>query len=239
MESKQILLLENTVITPDHTLASRTDAACWHCCHGFEGQPYVVPTAKHTNGSWSCVGIFCQVECAKAWLTESREFDKPKNHMLLGMFMRSVFGYDQYTIQCAPSRYVLEKFKGDGTGLSIEEFRSISKRDISYTLIAPEINVNTPHLESTNVIITIGESNKAIAPITSTTHEKESSPTTNPKQGLYHQYYASKQQENKPTTRSQSNKKKEKKRTGTNNGTGLAHLLKKKKRKKKGSDKTV
>lgn len=116
--------------------------------------------------------------------------------------------------------------------MGIEEFRNRSKRDISYTLIAPEINVNTPHLESTDVIVTIGESNKAIAPITSTTHEKETSPANNTKEGLYHQYYADKQRENKPNTRLQSSKKKEKKRAGNNNGTGLAHLLKKKRKKK-------
>lgn len=112
----------------------QTDIACWHDGECFDTQPVpIVNTYDATTNIYQVYGVFCSINCAKAYILEHDTFLSTTqmlmfNHMILNVFQIS----DPVTP--APPRIRLNKYGGD---LSLETFRNQFKKTSSILLMPP------------------------------------------------------------------------------------------------------
>lgn len=95
-------------------------AACWWCCHTFEGQPLHWPY-KFKSNVFSTTGYFCSWGCMKAYAFDRHRTDTYEFIVLMKKRMETKIGS---AIVRAPNKECLKMFGGP---LSIDEFRGIDK----------------------------------------------------------------------------------------------------------------
>lgn len=101
-------------------LPEQTDAACFWCCHPFEGRPVVLPVRD--EGEYLQVfGNFCSPECAMSYLFDMRQ-DSHTRWEQLALLNRVYGDYVGGIVRPAPARSVLKMFGGP---MSIEEYRRV------------------------------------------------------------------------------------------------------------------
>jgi hypothetical protein len=101
-----------------------TNAACYWCCHRFDGVPIGLPVRFcNENDGFCATGCFCGTACAAAFNQNSNESNNVKcgRHNMLCMLSMALGHGEEVTV--APPRTVLSMFGGYA---SIEEFRRMS-----------------------------------------------------------------------------------------------------------------
>jgi hypothetical protein len=108
------------------TLPTRTDVACFWCCHTFTTPPVAIPS-HILDEIWYMYGNFCSPECAVAYLFK----EKVDTHTQWERYalLNSLYGDDAELpvgaprgIRPAPPREVLRMFGGS---MDISEYRSV------------------------------------------------------------------------------------------------------------------
>ncbi len=108
------------------TLPTRTDVACFWCCHNFNTPPVAIPS-HILDEVWYMYGNFCSPECAVAYLFRAKKID---SHMQWERYalLNSLYGADAELplgspqgIRPAPPREVLRMFGGS---MDISEYRA-------------------------------------------------------------------------------------------------------------------
>ena len=141
----------NNLLPPHPTWPRRTNIVCWHCCHTFDTVPISIPktiTTHHTNKRlFHVFGVFCSINCAKKFISETTAFDQQTILMQLHELCIHVFCIpvgSVFACNDAPPRYFLKLFGGH---LDIEAFRktSVVARSV---LITPPMVSHTMILEA-------------------------------------------------------------------------------------------
>lgn len=105
-----------------------TQAACWWCCHKFEGRPAFLPTTySEEHDSFKVYGNFCSWNCAKSYNYSSKGSKWTFRSMLLKYMVTKIQG-ECICIRPAPPRDQLEFFGGN---MSIDEFRESNNKNFS------------------------------------------------------------------------------------------------------------
>ncbi len=108
-------------------LPTRTDVACFWCCHNFTTPPCAIPS-HILDEVWYMYGNFCSPECAVAYLFREKKID---SHMQWERYalLNSLYGADAELpkgspqgIRPAPPREVLRMFGGS---MDISEYRAV------------------------------------------------------------------------------------------------------------------
>ncbi len=108
-------------------LPTRTDVACFWCCHNFTTPPCAIPS-HILDEVWYMYGNFCSPECAVAYLFREKKID---SHMQWERYalLNSLYGADAdlpkgspHGIRPAPPREVLRMFGGS---MDISEYRAV------------------------------------------------------------------------------------------------------------------
>lgn len=108
-------------------LPTRTDVACFWCCHNFNTAPVAIPS-HILDEVWYMYGNFCSPECAVAYLFREKKID---SHMQWERYalLNSLYGADAEMpvgsprgIRSAPPREVLRMFGGS---MDISEYREV------------------------------------------------------------------------------------------------------------------
>lgn len=108
---------------------AKTDILCWHCCHGFDGQPLPLPVAYDDRADrFTVTGIFCSFPCMKAYNLEGRGggYLRGINAVLITQFHKRCTGV-LAPIRMAPPRMLLKAFGG---AMTIEEFRAAGESHV-------------------------------------------------------------------------------------------------------------
>jgi hypothetical protein len=107
-------------------LPTRTDVACFWCCHNFTTPPVAIPS-HILDEVWYMYGNFCSPECAAAYLFREKKID---SHIQWERYalLNSLYGADAELpvgsprgIRPAPPREVLRMFGGS---MDISEYRA-------------------------------------------------------------------------------------------------------------------
>ena len=117
---KSTLLVQFKDSSDIKQIPSKSDSACFWCCHSFVHRPVVLPirdTGEHLEVS----GNYCSPECAVAYLFDMRQ-DSHTRWEQLALLYRVYGEACQGTIHPAPPRTSLHLFGGS---LSIEEYRTL------------------------------------------------------------------------------------------------------------------
>jgi hypothetical protein len=108
------------------SLPTKTDIACFWCCHSFQTAPFAIPS-HILDEVWFMYGNFCSAECAAAYLLK----EKIDSHVHWERYalLNSLYSDDArvpigapHGIRPAPPREVLRMFGGS---MDISEYRSI------------------------------------------------------------------------------------------------------------------
>lgn len=103
------------------TWPKKTDKDCLHCCHPFDTVPIPIPRRYDDRlNKYFVFGIFCSVNCAKAYILEHEPCISTTRMSYFMMMCRQVFGI-RSPVKPAPPRIRLARFCGS---LSIEDFRN-------------------------------------------------------------------------------------------------------------------
>jgi hypothetical protein len=117
---KSTLLVQFKESSEVKQVPTRSDAACFWCCHSFTHRPVVLPI-RDTGEYLTVMGNFCCPECAVSYLFDIRQDSHTRWEQL--SLMHRVYGeVCQGKIQPAPPRSVLSLFGGS---LSIDEYRKL------------------------------------------------------------------------------------------------------------------
>lgn len=119
----------------------------WDTCE-FDNPPVFIPK-YHTKESYNAYGCFCSPECATAYLMQehvdsSTKFER--YHLLNYMYGKM----HNYTSQIKPApnpHYMLDKFYGN---LSIQEYRSLLKKDRLFLILDKPLTRILPELHEDN-----------------------------------------------------------------------------------------
>lgn len=107
-------------------LPTKTDIACFWCCHSFQTPPAAIPS-HILDEVWYMYGNFCSPECAVAFLLK----EKVDSHVQWERYalLNSLYGDDAdlpvgapHGIRPAPPREVLRMFGGS---MDISEYRAV------------------------------------------------------------------------------------------------------------------
>lgn len=102
---------------------TKSEIACWWCCHTFESTPRFFPTKYDPlRDRYKVSGNFCSWQCVKAFMLNN---NKSNMSSILTSMIKKIHGRS-YIIKPAPPRQSLKIFGGE---LSIEEFRN-NKEDL-------------------------------------------------------------------------------------------------------------
>lgn len=105
-----------------------SDAACWWCCHKFEGRPAFLPTTYcEEHDSFKVYGNFCSWNCAKSYNYSTKGSKWAFRSMLLKFMVTKIQG-ECICIRPAPPRDQLEFFGGN---MTIEQFRESNNKNFS------------------------------------------------------------------------------------------------------------
>lgn len=115
---------------------SRTDAACYWCCHTFSWPPIGAPEEMDREGRFRLFGNFCSFNCAKAYLWNSNNPHKNRRLDLLMQLMLRLYGGPKrkgsYTgVVMAPPRATLKMFGG---WMGIDEYRASTAKYDTFQL---------------------------------------------------------------------------------------------------------
>ncbi len=108
------------------TLPTKTDIACFWCCHSFQTPPCAIPS-HILDEVWYMYGNFCSPECASAYLMK----EKIDSHVQWERYalLNTLYASDvdlpvgaPHGIRPAPSREVLRMFGGS---MDISEYRAV------------------------------------------------------------------------------------------------------------------
>ena len=120
-------------------LPTKTDIACFWCCHAFDSPPCAIPTTI-VDDIWHMYGNFCSPECSVAFLFK----EKVDAHVQWERYalLNTLYGQDAdisagspQGIRPAPPREVLRFFGGC---MEIGEFRAIlHERKLRVDVMAP------------------------------------------------------------------------------------------------------
>lgn len=123
----------------DQKLPTRTDVACFWCCHTFQTPPVAIPS-HILDEKWYMYGNFCSPECATAYLFK----EKIDSHVQWERYalMNSLYADDAEVgfgspcgIRPAPPREVLRMFGGS---MDISEYRSVvHERKLRIDVLTP------------------------------------------------------------------------------------------------------
>ncbi len=114
---------------------------CWHCCHACVTEPVCLPNSYDRRKEvFHVFGVFCSLQCAKAYLMEHSAFSSGERSMLLHYMAMKHFGHHGGPVPPAPPRHRLKIFGGD---LSIEAFRK--EHEFLCTVSAPPF-ISTPEV---------------------------------------------------------------------------------------------
>lgn len=127
---------------------SKTDFACWWCCHKFNNLPFGIPN-KILNNTYHVFGNFCSFNCAAAHIHTLKDWNISERLSLLHNMYYSIYNMDEYeTIKSAPAKETLKLFGGP---LTIDEFRDSTKNiNRDYRLIIPPMTSIMPLVEENN-----------------------------------------------------------------------------------------
>jgi hypothetical protein len=135
--TKAELLVQYKGAQQSRTIPESSTAACFWCCHAFDGQPCVIPV-RDMAGVYEVYGNFCCPECALAYVLEEHDDSHVKWEkvaLLHRLYSGTVAGVDGGRIYPAPARGVLKLFGGD---VSIETYRAtIRERKVRVDLHLP------------------------------------------------------------------------------------------------------
>lgn len=123
---------------------SKTDIACWWCCHKFDNYPISIPLKFYPeNYLFKCKGIFCSFPCAYSYSCQMKFYDTT----LLKMFYKKiVVDYKNTQINKAPQKEILKMFGGP---IDINEFRNNSNNILYNINTYPVIYMNEQlHIQS-------------------------------------------------------------------------------------------
>ena len=124
-----------------------TEIECMHHCATFQTVPIpLVIRFEEETCTYHVNGVFCSVNCAKAYVIEHDSEISTRRMYELNHMVRNVFGI-RGAIKPAPPRMRLRKFGGD---LSIEEFCSNFQTVNTELLMAPFVPCQTVCAESTD-----------------------------------------------------------------------------------------
>jgi len=102
--------------------ANWRELRCWHCVHSCPSEPICLPNSyDRRRDVFHVFGLFCSLQCAKAYLVEHSAFGSGDRALLLHQLAVRCFGHVGGPVQPAPPRHRLSIFGGD---LDIEAFRS-------------------------------------------------------------------------------------------------------------------
>lgn len=110
----------------NQTLPTKTDIACFWCCHGFQTPPCAIPS-HILDEIWYMYGNFCSPECATAYLMK----EKIDSHVQWERYalLNTLYSSDvdipvgaPTGIRPAPPREVLRMFGGS---MDISEYRAV------------------------------------------------------------------------------------------------------------------
>ncbi len=120
--AKAELLVQYKGAQQSQTIPETSTAACFWCCHAFDGQPCVIPV-RDMAGVYEVYGNFCCPECALAHVLDEHDDSHVKweKVALLHRLYGGSVATDGGRIYPAPARAVLKLFGGD---VSIETYRA-------------------------------------------------------------------------------------------------------------------
>jgi len=133
--------------SPSNTI-TRTDIACFWCCHQFECHPWGIPT-KIENAKFHLFGVFCSPNCAASYLFNVFNKDNLWDmYSLLNLLYYKIYGVLRQIIH-APDKMCLKKFGGN---LEIDEFRMRTMiEEKSYSIKFPPCAAVIPVMEEINL----------------------------------------------------------------------------------------
>lgn len=110
---------------PRHVATLDPCAACFWCCHRPHGPPVGLPVRVTRAGRFAVTGTFCSIECAAAFLFNSRELHVSpwSSYAMLNAMARAAGA--PVPVREAPSRLCLRMFGG---WMDIDEFRAGATR---------------------------------------------------------------------------------------------------------------
>ena len=117
---KSTLLVQFKDSSEVKTIPTRSDAACFWCCHGFTHRPVVLPI-RDTGDYLLVTGNFCCPECAAAYLFDMRQ-DAHTRWEQLALLYRVYGEACNGVIHPAPPRAILQMFGGS---LPIQDYRKL------------------------------------------------------------------------------------------------------------------
>jgi hypothetical protein len=121
--------------------ANWRELCCWHCCHACPSDPICLPNSYDRRADvFHVFGLFCSLQCAKAYLLEHSAFGSGDRALLLQYLATRFFGHSGAPARPAPPRHRLRMFGGD---LSIEDFRK--EHEFLTTVLTPPL-ISTPEV---------------------------------------------------------------------------------------------
>jgi hypothetical protein len=123
---------------------SKTDIACWWCCHTFDNYPVSIPIKFYPeNYLFKCKGIFCSFPCAYSYLCKNKMSDLTLLKML---YKKITTNCENIKINKAPKKEILKMFGGP---IDINEFRNNSNNILYNINTYPIIYMNEQlHIQS-------------------------------------------------------------------------------------------
>lgn len=125
-------------------------SACLWCTFDFYNPPIYIPSGySYDTKQYTVYGCFCSPECAAAHLSKehidvSMKFER---YQLLNQLYGDVFQYTSNIIPAGDPRYMLDKFLGN---LTIQEYRSLFKKETVYTFVDKPMVCVMPELIEDN-----------------------------------------------------------------------------------------
>lgn len=127
----------------DNRWPEKTDLKCWWCLHGFETRPFPCPYRMDREGVYHVIGVFCGPSCAKAWALREGGFADGSSSVVHHIDrLAKCRGYCDkgmkfFVAPPAPPRQALSMFRGEGDGMTIEQFRDLCAKGFEVELLNP------------------------------------------------------------------------------------------------------
>lgn len=186
---------------------ARTTALCWHCVHGYDTPPVVLPMDVTHAGEQRVIGLFCSFSCAMGYAIDHALHANPEVVMRLNI--NAAQSGVSVPVRRAPPMRMLKMFGGT---LDIDTFRargsagSVPVRVLLDTMVSfPVMLEGWRESSSSTSTIRAGDGVTAVERTTlsastrfgtmTTQQNKQSESET---RGLYHEYI--KQQQNRGTS---------------------------------------
>ena len=125
---------------------TKVNTYCMWCCHPFDNIPISIPYKK-IKDKYYLFGNFCSFNCAASYIFSTNDdyTTKWERYSLLHLLRKDLLGIDiNKKIVLAPPRETLKIFGGF---FEIDEFRSKSEENITYSLIKPPMISIIPQVE--------------------------------------------------------------------------------------------